>query len=122
MFPQILQKYIKVCRYIQPHRQHFRKKDGVFVPLVLLPMNTKNKDIWNLINQSLQESEESKISVSAFHTMWQNSFSHVQIPRTSRFSKSNVCWEFTYTLEKIVSNTMKDRLKQIYQRHHELQR
>jgi hypothetical protein len=85
-------------------------------------MNTKKKDIRNLINQSLQESGESEISVSAFHAMWRNSFSHVQIPRTSRFSKCNVCWEFTSTLEKIVSNTMKDRLKQIYQRHHELQR
>jgi N-acetylmuramoyl-L-alanine amidase len=33
-----------------------------------------------------------------------------------------VCWEFTSTLEKIVSNTLKDRLKATYQRHHELQR
>jgi hypothetical protein len=86
----ILQKYIKGCGCIQPHRQHFRKRDGVFVPLVLLPMNTKKKDIRNLINQSLQELRESEISVSAFHAMWRNSFSHVQIPRTSRFSKCNV--------------------------------
>jgi hypothetical protein len=90
--------------------------------LVLLPMNTRKKDIRNLINQSLHESREREISVSAFHAMWRNSFSHVQIPRTSRFSKCNVCWEFTSTLEEVVSNTMKDKLKQIYQRHHELQR
>jgi hypothetical protein len=49
----ILQKYIRGCRCIQPHRQHFRKRDGVFIPLVLLPMNTRKKDIRNLINQSL---------------------------------------------------------------------
>ena len=94
----------------------------MFVPFILLPMNTKKKDIRNLINQSLQESGESEISILAFHAMWRNSFSHVQIPRTSRFSKCNVCWEFTSIVDKIVSNTMKDRLKQIYQRHHELQR
>jgi hypothetical protein len=49
----ILQKYIKGYGCIQPHRQHFRKRDGVFIPLVLLPMNTRKKDIRNLINQSL---------------------------------------------------------------------
>jgi hypothetical protein len=54
--------------------------------------------------------------------MWRKHFSQVQIPKTSRFSKYSVCWEFTSTLEKVVSNTIKDRSKQIYQRHHELQR
>jgi hypothetical protein len=118
----VLKKYINGCGCPQPHRQHFRKRDGTFLPLLLLPMNTKKKNIRSLINESLCESGEKEISVSAFHAMWQKHFSHVQIPRTSRFSKCSVCWEFTSTLEKVVSNTMKDRLKQIYQRHHELQR
>jgi hypothetical protein len=93
---------------------NYKKKDGIFLPLVLLPMNTKKKDIRALINESLLESGEKEISVSAFHAMWRKYFSHVQIPKTSRFSKCSVCWEFTSTLEKVVSNTMKDRLKQIY--------
>jgi hypothetical protein len=85
-------------------------------------MNTKKKDIRALINASLLESGEKEINISAFHAMWQKYFFHVEIPKTSKFSKCSVCWEFTSTLEKIVSNTMKDRLKKIYQRHHELQR
>jgi hypothetical protein len=97
-------------------------REGTFLPLVLLPMNTKKKDIRALINASLHESGEKEINISAFHAMWWKYFSHVQIPKTSRFSKCSVCWEFTSTLEKIVNNTMKDRLKKIYQRHHELQR
>jgi hypothetical protein len=118
----VFQKYISGCGCPQPHRQHYQKKDGIFLPLVLLPMNTKKKDIRALINESLLESGEKEISVSAFHAMWRKYFLHVQISKTSRFSKCSVCWEFTSTLEKVVSNTMKDRLKQIYQRHHELQR
>jgi hypothetical protein len=118
----VFKKYINGCGCIQPHRQHFCKREGTFLPLVLLPMNTKKKDIQALINASLLESGEKEISISAFHAMWRKYFSHVQIPKTSRFSKCSVCWEFTSTLEKVVSNTMKDRLKKIYQRHHELQR
>jgi hypothetical protein len=117
----VFQKYISGCGCPQPHRQHYQKKDGIFLPLVLLPMNTKKNDIRALINESLLELREKEISASAFHAMWRRYFSHVQIPKTSRFSKCNVCWEFTSTLEKVVINTMKDRLKQIYQRHHELQ-
>jgi hypothetical protein len=118
----VFQKYINGCGCIQPHRQHFCKREGTFLPLVLLPMNTKKKDVRALINASILESGEKEISISAFHAMWRKYFSHVQIPKTSRFSKCSVCWEFTSTLEKVVSNTMKDRLKKIYQRHHELQR
>jgi hypothetical protein len=118
----ILHKYIKGCGCTQPHCQHYRKRDGLFIPLVLLPMNTKKKDVQGLVNQSLIEAGEKEISVLAFHAMWRTSFLHVQIPRTSRFSKCSVYWEFTSTLEKIVSNTLKDRLKATYQRHHELQR
>jgi hypothetical protein len=106
----VLKKYINECGCPQPHRQYFRKRDGTFLPLVLLPMNTKKKNIRSLVNESLCESGEKEISVSAFHAMWKH-FSHVQIPKTSRFSKCSVCWEFTSTLEKVVSNTMKDRLK-----------
>jgi hypothetical protein len=118
----MFQKYINGCGCIQPHRQHFNKKEGAFCPLVLLPMNTKKKDIRALINDSLLEACQKEISISAFHAMWRKYFSYVQIPKTSRFSKCNVCWEFTTTLEKVVNNRMKDRLKQIYERHHELQR
>jgi hypothetical protein len=118
----LFQKYINGCGCTQPHRQHFQKGEGTFIPLVLLPMNTKKRDIRALINDSLLESGVKEISISAFHAMWRKYFSHVQIPKTSRFSKCSVCWEFTSTLEKVVSNTMKDRLKKIYQRHHELQR
>jgi hypothetical protein len=118
----IFHKYIIGCGCIQPHRQHLHKRDGLFIPLVLLPMNTKKKEVLGLINQSLVEAREKEISVSVFHAMWQKFFSHVQIPKTSQFSKCNICWEFTSTLERIIGNTMKDKLKQTYQRHHELQR
>jgi hypothetical protein len=30
----ILYKYINLCGCMQPHSQHFRKRDGVFIPLV----------------------------------------------------------------------------------------
>ena len=86
----ILYKYIKGCGCMQPHRQHYHKKDGLFVTLVLLPMNTKKKDIRGLVNQSLIEAGEKDISVSTFHAMWKTSFSHVQIPRISSFSKCSV--------------------------------
>jgi hypothetical protein len=105
----VFQKYINGCGCIQPHRQHFCEREGTFLSLVLLQMNTKKKDVRALINASVLESGRKY-------------FSHVQIPKTSRFSKCSVCWEFTSTLEKVINNTMKDRLKKIYQRHHELQR
>jgi hypothetical protein len=41
----LFQKYINGCGCIQPHRQHFQKKEETFIPLVLLPTNTKKKDI-----------------------------------------------------------------------------
>ena len=84
-------------------------------------MNTKKKGIQALINASFLESGKKEISISTFHAMWKKYFCHVQIPKTSRFSKCNVCLEFTPILEEVVSNTMKDSLKKIYQRHHELQ-
>jgi hypothetical protein len=74
-------------------------------------MNMKKKDIQTLINANLLESREKEISILAFHVMWRKYFSHVQIPKTSRFSKYSINWEFTSTLEKVVNNTMKDRLK-----------
>ena len=39
-----------------------RKKDGVMVPLVLLPMNAKKKDIQKLVNDSLIAAGEKEIS------------------------------------------------------------
>jgi hypothetical protein len=77
-------------------------------------MNTKRKDVRALINDSLLEAGKKEISISVFHAMWRKYFSHVQIPKTSRFSKCSVCWEFTSTLEKVVNNKIKDRFKQIY--------
>jgi hypothetical protein len=59
----ILYKYIGGCGCTQPHRQYYHKRDGIFVPLVLLPMNTKKKDIRSLINQSLMEARKKEISV-----------------------------------------------------------
>lgn len=97
------------------------KKNGIMVPLVLLPMNAKKKDIQRLVNQSLVAVGEKEIFVFAFHAMWREFFSHVQIRKTSHFAKCSVCWEFTSTLEKLVSNTMKDKLKVHYQKHHYLQ-
>ena len=73
------------------------------------------------MNESLVVAREKEISVSAFHAMWKEFFSYVQIPKTSHFAKCRVCWEFTSTLEKLVSNTMKDKLKENYQKHHYLQ-
>jgi hypothetical protein len=39
----VFKKYINGCGCTQPHRQHFCKREGTFLPLVLLPMNTKKK-------------------------------------------------------------------------------
>jgi hypothetical protein len=66
----VFQKYINGCGCIQPHRQHFCKREGTFLLLVLLPMNTKKKDVRALINANLLESGEKEISISAFHAMW----------------------------------------------------
>jgi hypothetical protein len=66
----VFQKYISGCGCPLPHQQHYQKKDGIFLPLVLLPMNTKKTDIWALINESLLELGEKEISVSVFHAMW----------------------------------------------------
>ena len=52
----VFQKYINGCGCAQLHQQHYQKKDGIFLPLVLLPMNTQKKDIQTLINESLYES------------------------------------------------------------------
>jgi hypothetical protein len=65
----MFKKYINGCGCIQPHRQHFHKREGTFLPLVLLPMNTKKKDIQALINDSLLELDEKKINMSTFHAM-----------------------------------------------------
>jgi hypothetical protein len=73
----MFQKYINGCGCTQPHRQHFNKKEGTLCPLVLLPMNTKKKDIRALINDSLLEAYQKEISISAFHVMWRKYFSHV---------------------------------------------
>ena len=77
----IYQKYVSGCGCTQPHRQHLRKKDGVMVPLVLLPMNAKKKDIRKLVNDSFIAIGKKEISVSAFYAMWREFFSHVQILR-----------------------------------------
>ena len=73
----IFRKYVSGCGCTQPHRHHMRKKDGVMVPLVLLPMNAKKKDIQKLVNDSLIVVGEKEISISAFHAMWREFFSHV---------------------------------------------
>ncbi len=65
----LFQRYIKRYGCVQPHRQHFMKTNMKFIPLILLPINTKKKDIHALINDHLLKDGEKDIRVSAFHAM-----------------------------------------------------
>lgn len=56
----IFEKFVTKSGCMQRRRQHLRKKDGLFVQLVLLPMNTKKKDIQALINKNLVEARKKR--------------------------------------------------------------
>ena len=110
----LLKKYIEGCGCPQPHRPKVRRKEDVIdtIPTILLPMNTRKLDILGLINEELATlGETCAIGKCAFYALWRSDFAHVKIPRTSRFSKCYVCWEYTSGLEALTNERMKDDLK-----------
>ena len=89
------ERYTKECGCLQPNRQSYRKKDKRMVPLVLLPMNTRRQDVMIAVNEEVAcLVGGNPLSNCAFHKMWREEFTHVQIPPHSRFSKYEDCWEY----------------------------
>ena len=68
--------------------------DGMMFQTVCLPMNVLKGEIWMTINSKLDRLGEPRISLSTFYKLWKHEFTYVNIPKTSRFSKYNTCWEY----------------------------
>ena len=102
------ERYTKECRCLQPHRRSYRKKDKRMVPLVLLPMNMRRQDVMIAVNEEVARLVGGNpLSKYVFYKMWQEEFTHVQIPPHSRFSKCEDCWEYQYCLEATKSPSEK---------------
>ena len=92
----MFEKYVQESGCTQPHRQCRRRKDKTIVPLVLLPVNTKREDVFHAILADVQKITMGKApGPCSFYRMWRVHYTHVQIPPHSRFSKCQLCWEYS---------------------------
>ena len=77
----MLEQYIANARCPQPHRDIKRKCNGIFCILVLLPMNTRHIDVFDMVNEKIRMlGPQNKISQATFYRLWREEFTHVKIP------------------------------------------
>ena len=77
----VLEQYIASAGCPQPHRDIKRLCDGAFRTLVLLPINTRRIDVFDMVNEKIRMlGPQSKISRAAFYRLWREEFTHVKIP------------------------------------------
>ena len=83
--------------------------DGAFRTLMLLPMNTRRIDVFDMVNEKIRLlGPGNKISRVAFYRLWREEFTHVKIPPYSRFSKCHICWEYRNCIESITNERIKE--------------
>ena len=96
--------------------------DGTFRTLVLLPMNTRRIDVFDMVSKRIKMlGPQNKISRAVFYRLWREEFTHVKIPPYSRFSKCHICWEYRNCIESITNERVKDIVQVQYQLHLALQ-
>jgi hypothetical protein len=100
-----------------PHRQTRRLKDGALVQTICLPMNVRRAEIWLTINLQLKRLGEASIGLPTFHRLWKREFTYVHIPKSSRFSKCNICWEYKNYRQSAPDEATKERISRAYQLH-----
>ena len=61
----VLEQYIADAGCPQPHRAIKRLCDGAFCTLVLLPMNTRGLNVFNMVNEEDQNAWTSKQNISS---------------------------------------------------------
>ena len=75
------------------------------VPLILLPMNTRQEDVFHKVVADVQRITKSTApGPCSFYRFWRMEYTHVQIPRHSRFSKCETCWEYQTCWEASTTN------------------
>ena len=83
----IFQKYVQESSCTHRHKQCQQTNDKTMIPLVLLPMNTRQEDVLHTVIADIQKIIMSKVLGScSFYHMWRMQYTHVQIPLHSRFS------------------------------------
>ena len=118
----ILEQYITGAGCPQPHRDIKRLGDGAFCTLVLLPMNKRRIDVFDMVNEKIRLlGPNNKISRATFYRLWREEFTHVKIPPYSRFSKCHICWEYRNCIESITNECVKKTVQVQYQLHLTLQ-
>jgi hypothetical protein len=59
--------------------------------------------------------ENPALDCPTFHKMWKYEFTNVHIPKASRFSKCNICWEYKNYRQSISDEGMKEKISRAYQ-------
>jgi hypothetical protein len=90
----LFKQYVKDFGESMPHRKMWRLKDDALVQKICLPMNVRRAEIWLTINSKLRRLGEPSIGLPIFYKMWKQEFMHVYIPKSSQFSKCNICREY----------------------------
>ena len=56
----VFEKYVTETRCTQPHRQCQRRSDNQMVPLILLPMNTRQEDVFHTVVANVERFTKNK--------------------------------------------------------------
>jgi hypothetical protein len=113
----LFEQYVKDFGEPMPHRQTRRLKDGALVQTICLPMNVRRAEIWLTINSQLRRLGEASIGLPTFHRLWKPEFTYIHIPKSSRFSKCNICWEYKNYRQSAPDEATKERISRAYQLH-----
>jgi hypothetical protein len=113
----LFEQYIKDFGELQPHRQCRRKMDGMMFQMVCLPMNVRKGEIWMTINSKLHRLGEPRIGLPTFHKLWKHEFTYIHIPKTSRFSKCNTCWEYKNFKQSVPIEELREASSNEYRVH-----
>ena len=91
----VFEKYVTETGCTQPQRQCRRQSDNQMVPLILLPMNTRQEDVFHTVVADVKKITKSKaLGPCSFYRLWRTEYTHVQIPPHSQFSKCQTCWKY----------------------------
>ena len=83
----------------------------------------KKEDVMDAVNKEVAGLVDGNpLSKCMFYKMWQEEFTHVQIPPHSRFSKCEDCWEYRTCLEATKNPSEKQVVQKRFNQHQVLQR
>ena len=114
----VLEQYIADAGCPQPYRAIKRLCDGAFSILVVLQMNIRRLDVFDMVNEKIRMlGLQNKISRAGFYRLWREEFTHVKIPPYSQFSKCHICWEYQNCIKSITNERVKETVQVQYQLH-----